>query len=645
MSVYNGNRRYSRILLLYGMKNYLNYLFIFFLFLFLAVCGATFYIFTHHTVDFSPLAHYNPGHPSILLDDEGKEWARFALDRREPIALAQMPTHLKNAFIAAEDWNFFSHPGISIKGIIRSLLKNLWHRKKVQGASTITQQLVKLLFFDSQKTFKRKIKEQVYALLVERQFSKEQILETYLNHVYFGFGIYGVEAASQRFWGKNAAQLSLDESATLAAIIRSPGHYNPVQHPDAAQRRRNIILNSMQKLGFISQEQFEAARAMPVAVKSQDSSVLAAHLKELIRIELEEELGKNSLYTGGLIIQTTLNRSIQERAQASFEKHMSEFKKTIMPQVDGALITLNSKTGQIKALVGGCDYNSSKFNRAWQSKRQMGSVFKPLIYAAAVQQGTSFSDTQVDEPISIEQHTAVWQPNNYNNRFDGSMTLAQALVRSNNIISVKTLLATGIDPVVQLARACHLPDPINPYPSLALGCVDASLKDVVGMFNIFANHGMYVQPHFIISVKDSWGKKVGKYQPLSERVLPAQIADTVAKVMELGIKRWRKAYNQELVPYDVICKTGTTNDCRTCWFAGASPELTTAVYVGCDDNRSLGDVYPLKSAFPIWLDLHAQLQPASKSFTYDPMLKPVLINQWTGRFASSSDPDAIEIFI
>ncbi|GMU19356.1 MAG: hypothetical protein AMXMBFR12_05480 [Candidatus Babeliales bacterium] len=626
------------------MKNYLNHLIIIFLFLFLAVCGALFYIFTHHTVDFSPLAHYNPGHPSILLDDEGKEWARFALDRREPIPLVQMPAHLKNAFIAAEDWNFFAHPGISLKGIIRSLLKNLWHRKKVQGASTITQQLVKLLFFDSQKTFKRKIKEQVYALLAERQFSKEQILETYLNHVYFGFGIYGVEAAAQRFWSKSANQLTLDESATLAAIIRSPGHYNPMLHSDAAQGRRNIILNSMKKLDFITEQEYQEAKKNPVIVKGHDNAVLASHLKEMIRIQLEDELGKNILYTGGLIIQTTLNVQIQELAQAAFAKHMSELKKTITPNVDGALITLESKTGQVKALVGGYDYASSKFNRAWQSKRQIGSVIKPLIYAVAVEQGASFADTQIDEPISIEQHNAVWQPNNYNNRFEGSMTLAQALVRSNNIISVKTLLATGITPVVQLARACHLPDPIHPYPSLALGCVDASLKDVAGMFNVFTNHGVYVQPHFIVWVKDNWGKKMGKYQYAKEQVISTRIADTVAKVMEQGIKRWRKAYNQELVPYDVICKTGTTNDCRTCWFAGASPDLTTAVYVGCDDNRSLGDVYPLKSAFPIWLELHTQLKPQATCFTYDKNLKPVLINQWTGRQTYATDPEAVEIF-
>lgn len=614
----------------------------------LGVClilGAGFYIFNNYSVDFSPLAHYNPGHPSILLDDQGNEWGRFQLDRREPICLDAMPLHVRHAFLAAEDWDFFNHNGISWKGIIRSVLVNLKSGRKKQGASTITQQLVKLLFFDSAKTYKRKIKEQIYAVLVEKQFTKEQILETYLNHVYFGFGIYGVEAASQRFWGKHASQLTIDESATLAAVIRSPGHYCPIIVPEAARKRRNIILHSMQKLGFISQDQYQEAIKVPMIVKEADTSVLAPHLKEMIRIQLEEEIGKGVLYTGGLIIQTTINRHIQECAQKSFHEHMSQFKKEIMPEVDGGLLTIDSKTGEIKAMVGGYDFNSSKVNRAWQARRQMGSVFKPIIFAAAVQAGASFADTEIDEPITIEQYGALWQPNNYNKRFEGQMTLAHSVVRSNNIISVKTLLKTGILNVVQLAQACHLEDKINPYPSLALGCIDAKLKEVTAMFNIFANKGQYVEPYVIKSVKDQWGTRLYKSNPKHDQVLPEIVVDKVAKVLELPIKRWRHAYKQQLLEDDVICKTGTTNDCRTCWFAGSTPELTTAIYIGCDDNRSMGDVYPIKTAFPIWLGLHSALKPTGKKFNYHPSLRPVLVNQYTGHIVRGYDHDAIEIFI
>lgn len=623
----------------------LRILIFFFISIICLIGGAAYYVLNNYTVDFSPLAHYNPGHPSILLDDQGNEWGRFQLDRREPIPLDAMPLHVRNAFIAAEDWDFFNHSGISYKGIIRSLLVNLRYGRKKQGASTITQQLVKLLFFDSAKTYKRKIKEQIYAVLVEKQFTKEQILETYLNHVYFGFGIYGIQAASQRFWGKHAAQLSIDESATLAAVIRSPGHYCPIILPEAARKRRNIILNSMQKLGFISDVEYQAAIKVPMIIKESDTSVLAPHVKEMIRVQLEEEIGKGVLYTGGLIIQTTLNRSIQELAQKSFHENMSQYKKEIMPEIDGGLLTINSKTGEIKAMVGGYDFNSSKLNRAWQAKRQMGSVFKPIIFAAAIQSGASFADTEIDEPITIEQYGALWQPNNYNKRFEGQMTLAHSVVRSNNIISVKTLLKTGIPTVVNLAHACRLEDKINPYPSLALGCIDAKLKEVISMFNIFANKGQYIQPYVIKSVKDQWGTRLYKSNPKHDQVLPEIVVDKVAKVLELPIKRWRQAYKQQLLEDDVICKTGTTNDCRTCWFAGSTPELTTAIYIGCDDNRSMGDVYPIKTAFPIWLGLHSALKPTGKKFNYNPSLRPVLVNQYTGHLARPHDPDAIEIFV
>ena len=383
-----------------------------------------------------------------------------------------------------------------------------------------------------------------------------------------------------------------------------------------------------------------------LAIKEAENTLFAAHVKELIRMELEQEIGKNRLYTGGLIIQTTLNRNIQELAEKSFAEQMMELKKTIMPEVDGALLTLDSKTGEIKALIGGVDFNQSKFNRAWQARRQIGSVFKPIIFAAAIANGARFCDTEIDEPITIEQHNALWQPNNYNHRFDGQMTLAHALVRSNNIVSIKTLLKTGMQPVMALAKACHLEDELHPYPSLALGCIDATLKEVTGMFNIFANNGIYAEPHLIKWVKDSWGTKIWKASPLKRAGVASQlITGKVAKVLEIGIKRWRKAYEQEFLADDVISKTGTTNDSRTCWFAGSTPELTTAVYIGCDDNRSMGDVYPIKTAFPVWLGIHGKLKPTGKKFSYDSSLKSARINQWTGNPTSEDDPDGIEIFI
>jgi len=256
-----------------------------------AAVGALFFVAHYPMLDLSRLERYDPGTPSVLLDCHGTEWARFALDKRKPIELADMPQHLIHAFMAAEDHAFFDHPGISLRGIVRSVLLNIYYGSKKQGASTITQQLIKLLYVGAAKTFARKIKEQVMAVLIERQFSKEQILQTYLNHVYFGCGIYGVEAASQRFWGVSARDVSLSQAATLAATVKSPGYYSPLLCPLSNEQRRNVVLRSMQLLDFIDNEQCIAYQQEPLGITERSHEKLAPHLKEAIRQEVESMVG------------------------------------------------------------------------------------------------------------------------------------------------------------------------------------------------------------------------------------------------------------------------------------------------------------------------------------------------------------------
>ncbi|MCX5922315.1 MAG: PBP1A family penicillin-binding protein [Candidatus Dependentiae bacterium] len=630
------------------MKSILNYLFITFILVSSCLLGACFYIVYNHSVDFSVLEQYDHAKPSIVLDDEGHEWARFQLDKREPIALYQMPPHLIHAFIAAEDWNFFNHAGISWRGIIRSTLVNLYHRRKVQGASTITQQLVKLLFFDSKKTFERKIKEQLLALLVERQFTKEQILETYLNHVCFGCGIYGVQAASQRFWKKNAADISPAQAATLAAIVRSPAHYCPLVSAPLAEKRRNIILHSMMKLSFITHEAYEQARNKPLEVIQDEQDSLAPHLRETIRLHVEGLFGREMLYGGGLHIKTTLNKNIQQKATKAFRDQCLHLKNTLASDIDGALISIEAKTGQIKALIGGHDFSSSKFNRALQARRQIGSTIKPLIYAAALQAGMSFADVMVDEPYELlQQNGTMWQPNNYNKQFDGPITLAHALSHSNNIVAIKTLLAVGAQPVIGLARACNMTGPFHSYPSLALGCVDGSLYEVTGMFNIFANNGEYVEPHYLTWIKDAWGTKIWKSKPQHRRVMSSRVSGQVVKVLTHSLERVRWYWPTPWLDCEALSKTGTTNDSRTCWFAGSTPELTTVVYIGRDDNRSMGEnIYPVKTAFPIWMQVHSGLPSRQKQFAYDPSLKELRINEKTGApVYGASVPGTLSIMV
>jgi penicillin-binding protein 1A len=603
------------------------------------LCGALFFIIYNYTVDFSLLSQYAVIKPSLLLDDQGNEWGKFQLDRRDPLDNAVLPKHLTNAFIAAEDWDFFHHSGISYKGILRSIVVNIYYGRRAQGASTITQQLVKLLFFDSQKIFTRKIKEQLYAILVENQLTKEQILHTYLNNVCFGCGIYGVEAASQRFWGKSVQDIALNQAATLAGIIRSPARYCPLVYPLSAQKRRDIILGKMNYLGFITQEEYECALVTPVQIDDKHIDTFAPHVKEMLRVQLESMVGKKTLYSGELYIQTTINKKIQEMAQEVFTAELTKLRKEFGDELDGAMIVLDRKTGEVKALIGGFDFATSKFNRAKQAWRQIGSTFKPLIYAVALQKGMTFADTQIDERTEWLHNNAVWAPNNYNKKFNGQITLAYALSHSNNIVSIKTLLAVGASSVIELAKKCRIKASFHTYPSLALGCIDTTLWQVAGMFNVFANDGIYVEPHSMTCIKDKWGTRIHKSDIEVERVLKS--------VLCLAPQRLKKMYGaQKWLKSDVISKTGTTNDSRTCWYVAATSDYTTAICIGFDDNRSMGDnVYPIRTAFPIWLAFNRAIEEKEEQFLYDPALHKVIIDERTGLPSDGTKPGAIAIMM
>lgn len=622
-----------------------------FLFLFLiatGLLGAWLSLVHNRVFDFSVLEHYDPGKPSIILDDDGNEWARFAVDRRQPILLSQLPDVVTQAFIAAEDHNFYKHTGISLRGIIRSLCVNVYHGKIIQGASTITQQLVKLLFFDAQKTVSRKIKEQVYALLLEMHFSKEQILQTYLNHVYFGCGIYGIEAASQRFWAIPATQLSVSQAATLAAIVKSPGHYCPLLFPLSAQRRRNVILHSMQRLGFISADICEHAKNDLLMLQSETADFDAPYFKEAVRQLVEELVGRHQLYAGGLTIQTTMRRVVQLQSQEQFHKHIDKLKDSLHDQIDGALLCIETHTGEIKALIGGYDFTQSQFNRALQAKRQLGSIFKPIIYAAALQKQMHFAQTELDEPLTFTQtNNIVWEPHNYSNRFEGEMTLARALSQSNNIITIKTLLNIGCDTVIDLAKKFRIRAELQPYPSLALGCMDVTLAEAAGLFNVFANNGVYAQPHFIRWIKNELGVKIYKPEIDRERVISAATNTQLCSVLGISMDRIKRRYETAWLGCAAICKTGTTNGSRTCWFMGATPSYTTALYIGCDDNQSLGEnIFASGTLFPLWFEVTRKLPIEKKDFVYDTTgLQQITVNSKTGLRTAFNDADAITIFV
>lgn len=608
--------------------------------------GALSALFDNAVVDFGILEHYDVGKPSIVLDDQGNEWARFEKDKRDPLDIEQMPKHLINAFVAAEDHSFFSHHGISFKGIARSLLVNVYNGKKVQGASTITQQLVKLLFVGSSRTFWRKIKEQIVAVVVEQQYSKDQILQTYANQVYFGCGIYGVEAASQRFWSKSASELTIGQAATLAGIVKSPGRYCPLLYPRSGQHRRNVVLQSMYQCGFISHEQYLYEIEQPLTIIAPHYDVCGVYVKEMVRIFLESLYDKELLYSGGLQIQTTINVTMQKNAEKEFHKHVTDLRERTSKPVDGALLCLEGATGAVKALIGGYDFSTSQFNRATQAIRQIGSTIKPLVYAAALEQGLSFADTLMDEPLKIVSGNQIWEPRNDTRQFTGLMTRAFALSRSNNIVTIKTLMDAGCENVVEMIKRFGLHDDPPPYPSLALGCIDCSLQQACSEFNVFAQHGLYVEPFIITWVKDQFGTKIYKHVSRTQQILTPAIADQVAKVLGVSIGRARARYPNEWIDSDAIGKTGTTNRSRTCWFVGATPEYTTGIYIGCDDNQPLGrSIHGVQAGFPIWMRFYKTIPFKVKQFMFDQSLEPVVIHSKKGYQVDKTHPKALEILV
>lgn len=606
--------------------------------------GCIFFIYEHPWVDFSALAHYQPGKPSIVLDEDGNEWARFQLDKREPIKLADVPRTVIQAFLAAEDRAFYQHAGISWRGIIRSFIINISRGRRAQGASTITQQLVKLLFFDTQKTFTRKLKEQILACIVEQQFTKDQILEIYLNHIYFGCGIYGIKAAAQRFWKKEVEHLTADEAATLAGIIRAPTKYCPLEHPENSIQRRNVVLRCMHESGYITLQEYEALKQKPLRLMQSETAEMAPHAREMVRQQLEELVGKHTLYTGGLTIQTTLNKTMQKEATAVFVQHVEQLRLHI-PEVDGALICVDTAHAGIKAIVGGYSYKKSQFNRALQAKRQMGSTFKPLVYAAALEHGAQFTDVKIDQPISFTVNNSVWEPKNVNKRFEGPMTLAYALTRSNNSIPVQIVLELGTEKIIEYAQACKISGPLYPYPSLALGCVDSTPYEVVGMFNIFAHEGKYTEPYLIAWVKDQLGNKIWKHTSVETTVMSSQISSQITKVLTTSKQHWEHITNLPSPACEIIGKTGTTNDARTCWFVGSTPSYTTAVYIGRDDNKPMGNtVYAVRTALPIWYSFNHAVEQPRAQFTYDPRLIEIVVHKKNGkRLWNRSDPQAIAL--
>lgn len=569
------------------------------------LCGALFFHINHSLLDEQELDKAHHARPTILLDREGAEWARLTRIHSDPVSFARLPQHLVNAIIATEDRSFFSHRGISLRDIVRSIIVNIKARRVRQGASTITQQLVKLTYFDQRRVFSRKLSEQYYALLLELQLSKEEIFERYVNTIYYGCGIYGISAACKAFWNTTVENLTLAQSAVLAGIICSPSRHCPLVNLEGALQRQDITLKRMRTAGFITEEEYIAARADTSVRCAPPPPCCAPHLRETLRTELEALLGKNRLYTEGFIVQTTLDRKKQERSVASFQKMVKKLHDEIDCHLDGAAITLEPYTGAIRAYIGGYSYEKSQFNRV-HARRQIGSLIKPLIFAAALTKGLSLDDIVIDEPFVHEAGGIVWRPKNVNNKFVGPLTRAQALAKSNNICAIKTYQEAGHDACAMLCNAAGLSIPEQPFLAFALGCIDRTVESITSALALFGQHGLYQKPYSIEWVRDWSGKKIYIHQPDEPRqILSPTYTEAIKAVLKKIPARRCAAYGYKQIP-DSWGKTGTTNDARNIWFCGGTAKSITGVYLGRDDNKPLSkQVLASQSAFPVWHEMSA----------------------------------------
>jgi penicillin-binding protein 1B len=538
------------------------------------------------------------------------------MEDRLPVRLASVPKPVVDAIIATEDKNFENHAGISIRGTFGALLTDLKQRAWTHGGSTLTQQLVKNLFLNPERTWRRKGTEALMAILLELRYRKPEILEAYLNEIYLGQNgavqIIGVEQASQVYFGKHVTYLTLPEAATLAGMISSPNVRNPLKYPDRAKSRRDLILKLMLDQGKI--EQTEYARAVASALTTSrfpKTSRSAPFFVDLVLKQLRETYPETQLKTEGLRIFTTLDTIMQRSAEQALEAGVVDLdrrypylRKSPVP-LEGVILTIQPGTGYVKALVGGRNYSKTQFNRAIQARRQPGSLFKPFVYITAMdpsrgQQALTAATVLDDSPITVKSGNAVWQPQNYDLRFHGRVSVREALAHSYNIPAVRAAIDAGVPNVIKEASAIGIESRLEPYPSVSLGSFEVTPLEIAYAYSAFANLGVKAEPISILAVSTREGKLLENREVKMKRVAPASVCyvmnDILQDVFNYGTAGSARRYGFTRA---FAGKTGTTSNYRDAWFIGYSPKILSLVWIGFDDARSVrlagGD-----ACVPIW---------------------------------------------
>jgi penicillin-binding protein 1A len=557
------------------------------------------------------LRNYVPTETSYIYDVKGRTLANLHGEaNREVVELDQISPELKRAVMAIEDSHFYQHRGINPNSIGRAVVANFKSGGVVEGASTLTMQLVKNIFLTHQRTVTRKLAEAVLAIRVEQVFGKNDILEMYLNNIYWGHNNYGVQTAAKSYFGKPASELDLAESAMMAGLIQAPEVYSPFNNYKIAKERQALVLRRMRELGWITPEQEKAAReeTLELGKRTAWQESILPYVTDAVAAELRQKFGRDTLLKGGMRIQTTIDLDFQNRAEATIQRAYNTLRRRGLYTKDLqiSLVAIDPRTHFVKALVGGVNYDKSQLNRAIQSRRQPGSAFKPFVYYTAFASGRFTPESMIDDaPVRFREVDGFYSPKNYGGGFSGPMSLRSALIHSTNIPAVVLGRKVGINKVIEVCRTLGFRSPLIAVTSLPLGSVDVTPLEMAGAYATFASNGWYSEPTFILRVTDSRGNVLLDNTPKPKQVLDPWATASLTQVLQ-GVINSGTATSAQL-GRPAAGKTGTTDNEKNVWFVGYVPQLATAVWIGDDKNRTLGKgITGGGFAAPIWRDFMAQ---------------------------------------
>ncbi|MCF8111759.1 MAG: penicillin-binding protein 1A [Desulfobacteraceae bacterium] len=592
------------------------------------------------------LEQYAPSTVSRIYSADRVVLAELYVEKRDPVKLEQIPDNLVDALITTEDRQFYEHSGLDLKGILRAVITDIKTWSFAEGASTITQQLAKTLFLTPEKSLERKFKEAVLALQMERRYTKDEILEMYLNQVYFGSGAYGVQTAAQAYYAKPVSELDLAECALIAGLPKSPSSYSPLINPELAIQRRNIVLRQMLETGKIDRQTYEKAAesSYKAPEKTPGKKTKAPYFIDYVKQKIEDAIGWNMLYKGGVTIYTTLSWQLQQAAEHAVKQGLSGLGARMKrkglsgnpPQ--GALIAMDVQTGGILAMVGGRNYGESSYNRATTARRQPGSAFKPIIYACAIENGFSQDSTLLDAPVSFPGGSdgRQWRPENYSGGYEGEITLRKALTDSKNIPSVRLLAKIGPKAAIDFARGMGINSPLSSDLTMTLGTSGVTLLELTSAYSVFPNRGMLIKPRAVEKVLGPDGRVIMQERP-EKRIAMSRTGAAIMTDMLKGVINEGTGQRAEDLGYEIAGKTGTTDECRDALFVGFSPDIAAGVWVGRDDNSSLGPYETgARAALPVWKTFMKQaLKDRSlKYFDFPGELEQVRIDPYTGKKVS-----------